>query len=298
MSVRDLNGAIVAIVTPFKANGTIDFEAYDRLLEFQLSSQIDGIVVCGTTGETPTLTENEDALMIERTVNIVAGRVPVIAGTGSNSTRECIQYSQKAQQLGADGVLVVAPYYNKPTESGMYFHFSSVASAINIPLILYNVPGRTGSSISVNLAIRLANEFDNIVGIKEASGNLLTFAALLASRPPGFNVFSGDDALAFAANTLGADGCISVVANVIPEEFTQMMHASIHGEVQKARELFFKYRQLMDLMFIESNPIPVKTALAAMGLIEEAFRSPLCTMEEKNKVLLINELKSLGIVKE
>ncbi|PZX18174.1 4-hydroxy-tetrahydrodipicolinate synthase [Breznakibacter xylanolyticus] len=295
MGIAELRGSIVAIVTPFKANGEIDFEAFDRLVDFHIAQHTDGIVVCGTTGETPTLTEDEDAALIAHAVKRVNGRIPVIAGTGSNSTQECVVYTQKAASLGVDGVLIVAPYYNKPTQEGMYLHFSTVAKAVDVPVILYNVPGRTGSNISVKLALRLANEFKNIIGIKEAQGSLAVVTQLLAGRPQGFKVYSGDDFTSLSTNYLGADGCISVVANVIPGDFQQMMALSMNGEVKKANEIFFKYQQLMDLMFIESNPIPVKTALAHMGLMEEVFRAPLCAMESKNKEALLLELKKLGI---
>lgn len=295
MGIAELRGSIVAIVTPFKANGEIDFEAFDRLVDFHIAQHTDGIVVCGTTGETPTLTEDEDAALIAHAVKRGNGRIPVIAGTGSNSTQECVVYTQKAASLGVDGVLIVAPYYNKPTQEGMYLHFSTVAKAVDVPVILYNVPGRTGSNISVKLALRLANEFKNIIGIKEAQGSLAVVTQLLAGRPQGFKVYSGDDFTSLSTNYLGADGCISVVANVIPGDFQQMMALSMNGEVKKANEIFFKYQQLMDLMFIESNPIPVKTALAHMGLMEEVFRAPLCAMESKNKEALLFELKKLGI---
>lgn len=295
MGISELRGSIVAIVTPFQSNGEIDFEAFDRLIDFHLHEKTDGIVVCGTTGETPTLTDAEDAALIERAVKRVNGRIPVIAGTGSNSTQECVAYTQKAASLGVDAVLVVAPYYNKPTQEGMYLHFSTVAKAVDVPIILYNVPGRTGSNISVKLVLRLARDFKNIVGIKEAQGNLAVVTQLLAGRPNGFKVYSGDDFTSVSTNYLGADGCISVIANVIPREFRQLMWDSMNGDIAKANAVFYKYFQLMDLMFIESNPIPVKTALAYKGMMQEVFRSPLCAMEAKNREALINEMKQLGV---
>ena len=281
----DLRGSIVAIVTPFKANGEIDVDAFDQLIDWHLKNGTDGIVVCGTTGETPALTGDEDAFLIERAVKQVAGRIPVIAGTGSNSTQECIKYTRKAETIGVDAVLVVGPYYNKPTDKGMYMHFATVAEAVDVPIILYNVPGRTGSKISVSNAIKLANAYDNIVGIKEASGELALFTELVAQRPDNFKIYSGDDFLSASANLLGADGCISVIANVIPAEFSQLMRSSLEGNVTKVNELFYQYRELMDLMFIESNPIPVKTALAEMGKLNEEFRSPMCSMEDGHLVL-------------
>ncbi|MFT3739875.1 MAG: 4-hydroxy-tetrahydrodipicolinate synthase [Breznakibacter sp.] len=295
MGIKNLRGSIVAIVTPFKANGEIDFETFDRLIDYHLENKTDGIVVCGTTGETPTLTETEDAAMIERAVKRVNGRIPVIAGTGSNSTHECVAYTQKAEELGVDAALIVAPYYNKPTEEGMYLHFSTVAKSVKIPIILYNVPGRTGSNISVKLALRLAKDYGNIIGIKEAQGNLAVVASLLANRPDGFKVYSGDDFTSMSTNFLGADGCISVVANVIPREFHELMDHSMNGKVNEARKIFFRYSRLMDLMFVESNPIPVKTAMAHKGMIAEVLRAPLCGMEAKNKKELVDEIEKLGI---
>ncbi|WP_430813625.1 4-hydroxy-tetrahydrodipicolinate synthase [Carboxylicivirga sp. RSCT41] len=292
----DLKGSIVAIVTPFQENGEIDVDAFDQLIDWHLENGTNGLVVCGTTGETPALTGDEDAFLIERAVKRVAGRIPVIAGTGSNSTQECIKYSRKAEAIGVDAVLVVGPYYNKPTEKGMYMHFATVAEAIDVPIILYNVPGRTGSKISVDNAIKLANDFDNIIGIKEASGDLALFVDLVARRPEGFVIYSGDDFLASSANLLGADGCISVIANVIPNAFAQLMKASLEGDVATVNDIFYKYRVLMDLMFIESNPIPVKTALAEMGRVKEVFRSPMCSMEDVTKRSLLNELRKLNII--
>lgn len=294
--IQNLRGSIVAITTPFKENGEIDLAAFDALVEWHIAQGTDGLVVCGTTGETPTLSEEEDAMMMERAVKVVNGRIPVIAGSGSNSTQDCIKYSQTAEKAGVDALLVVAPYYNKPTRKGLYQHFSSVAKAVNIPIILYNVPGRTGCAIAYDLAIQLANDHKNIIAIKEAAGNFEVLVNLIANRPEGFKIYSGDDFLSTAANLLGADGCISVVANVIPKEFHELMKASLAGNVDVSRQIFYKYKRLMDLMFVESNPIPVKTALAAMGKIKETFRLPLCTMEDKNKEALLTELKKVGVI--
>ncbi|SFD78471.1 4-hydroxy-tetrahydrodipicolinate synthase [Thermophagus xiamenensis] len=296
MQIERLQGSIVAIVTPFKDNGEIDFQAFDDLVEFQISNGTDGIVVCGTTGETPTLSHDEDAQLIERCVKKVNGRVPVIAGTGSNSTTDCIKYSQKALDLGADALLVVSPYYNKPSRRGICKHYSQLAKNVKAPIILYNVPGRTGSTIEPSIALELAAHHENIIGIKEAGGDIGVFVELLANRPENFKVFSGDDFLSFSANCLGADGCISVVANVIPKEFHQLMKSSIEGDLTTARQLFYKYQNLMKLMFLESNPLPVKTALALMGKVSEVFRAPLCEMEDENREQLKIELKKLKLL--
>ncbi len=296
MQIENLQGSIVAIVTPFKSNGEIDLDTFDDLIEFHINSGTDGIVVCGTTGETPTLSDVEDAQMIERCVKKVNGRVPVIAGTGSNSTADSIKYSKTAVELGADALLVVAPYYNKPSRRGIYKHFSQIAKNVNAPIILYNVPGRTGSVIEPATAVELARNFENIVAIKEAGGDMNVFAELLATRPEGFKVYSGDDFLSFSANCMGTDGCISVVANLIPEDFHKMMKLSLAGDLSAARVLFFKYRALMELMFLESNPLPVKTALALMGKVNEVFRAPLCAMEDENREQLKIELKKLKLM--
>ncbi len=296
MQIEQLQGSIVAIVTPFKDNGEIDLDTFDELVEFHISSGTDGIVVCGTTGETPTLSDVEDAQMIERCVKKVNGRVPVIAGTGSNSTADSIKYSKKAVELGADALLVVAPYYNKPSKRGIFKHFSQVARNVDAPIILYNVPGRTGSNIEPSTAIELANNYKNIIAIKEAGGDMNVFAELLANRPEGFRVYSGDDFLSYSANCLGADGCISVVANIIPADFHEMMKCSIEGDYKTARKLFYKYRTLMEMMFLESNPLPVKTALALMGRVNEVFRAPLCEMEDENRDQVKIELKKLKLM--
>ncbi len=291
-----LKGAIVAIVTPFLDSGELDWDSFDKLIDFHIVNKTSGIVVCGTTGETPTLTDEEDEALIARAVDRVAGRIPIIAGSGSNCTRTAVAKTQKAKELGADAALVVVPYYNKPTDAGIYQHFKTLAQAVDIPIILYNVPSRTGASILPETVVRLANDFDNIVGIKEASGILACITQIISKAPKGFLVYSGDDFLACSANLLGADGCISVVANIIPAQFHQLMKVSLQGDVAASQELFYKYQKLIDLCFVESNPIPVKTALAEMGLLKEVFRQPLCGMEDENRQLLLNEMRSLKII--
>ncbi len=296
MNIENLQGSIVAIVTPFLSNGEIDFETFDNLIEWHIEQGTNGIVVCGTTGETPTLTEEEDAKLMEQAVKLSNGRVAIIAGTGSNSTKDCITYSKRAESLGVDALLVVSPYYNKPTKNGLRLHFSELAKAVDIPIILYNVPSRTGNTIPVDLTIELANKFKNIVGIKEAAGQIEVFTELLSKRPEGFKVYSGDDYLSTIANLMGADGCISVVANVIPASFSKLMSLSIQGHVEDSRKIFYKYLNLMNLMFVESNPIPVKAALAEMGKIKEVYRAPLCEIDETNRKKLISEMKKVELI--
>ena len=296
MARFDLKGSIAALVTPFKKDGSIDYEAYDRLLDFHIANGTAGVVVCGTSGETPTLSEEEDAQMFKHSVEYINHRMLVIGGTGSNSTESCVKYTRNAAEAGVDAVLTVGPYYNKPTSAGMYLHFSTVAKAVDIPIILYNVPGRTGSAIKPEVALKLARDYENIVGIKEATGNLMNIATLIAGRPEGFKVYSGDDNISMLSNLLGGDGCISVLANVVPKEFVEFMKLSMDGNAVEARKLFYKYHKLMDLLFIESNPIPVKAALSAMGMMEEIYRAPLCPMEPANHEALIAEMKKLGII--
>ncbi len=291
-----LKGSIVAIVTPFFEDGSIDWKSYDKLIEFHLQNGTNGIVVCGTTSETPTLTDEEDEALVKRAVELINGKIKIIAGSGSNSTQTAIEKTQKAKELGADAALVVVPYYNKPTQKGIYNHFKAVAEAVDLPIVLYNVPSRTGAGLTPETVCRLANDFENIVGVKEAAGDLSYFSQIIANTPNEFLVYSGDDFLATSANYLGADGCISVLANIIPADFAVLMRYSMAGETKKANPLFYKYQKLMDLLFVESNPIPVKAALAAMGYLQENYRGPLCIMEEDNKAHLLEEMKKVGLL--
>ncbi|PKQ61594.1 4-hydroxy-tetrahydrodipicolinate synthase [Labilibaculum filiforme] len=289
-------GSIVAIVTPFNIDGSIDYTAFDNLIDFHLNNETDGIVVCGTTGEAATLSKKEYAELIKHTVDKVNKRIPVIAGSGTNSTSEAIQNSCLAASLGVDALLVVSPYYNKPTRNGLKDYFSQISKAVTIPILLYNVPGRTAGNIPVDLVVELANEFENIVGIKEASGNLEQLACILRDKPVNFMVFSGDDALAFQAVCMGASGVISVIANLIPKEFHDLMNFAAKGDLVASKEIYFKYLRLIQLCFIESNPIPVKTGLAIMNKLDEKFRSPMSLMMDENRVLLVNEMKKLKLI--
>ena len=289
-------GSIVAIVTPFNIDGSIDYTAFDNLIEFHVENETDGIVVCGTTGEAATLNKEEYANLIKHSVEKVNKRIPVIAGTGTNSTSEAIENSCLAESLGVDGILVVAPYYNKPSRNGLKDYFTQISKAVSVPIVLYNVPGRTACNIPVDLVVELANELDNVVGIKEASGNLEQLACLLKDKPSDFMVFSGDDALAFQAVCMGADGVISVIANIIPKEFHTLMNAAEKGDLNQARAIYFKYLKLIQLCFIESNPIPVKTGLAVMDKLSEEFRSPMCRMIDDNRDLLVAEMRKQGLI--
>jgi 4-hydroxy-tetrahydrodipicolinate synthase len=292
----ELKGAIVAIVTPFNEDGTIDYKSLERLIGFHLLNNTDGIVVCGTTGEAATLTIKEYKEVISFVVRKVNKQIPVIAGSGTNDTNHAIELSKIADEQGVDALLIVTPYYNKPNPNGMYQHYAAIANIVDIPIILYNVPGRTGINLSPAIVQRLANDFSNIVGIKEAAGSIEQGMELIQSLPDDFLIFSGDDQLAFALVCMGADGCISVAANAIPNEFHKLIWHALNGEFEEAKTIQYKYLKFMKLNFIESNPVPIKTVLHLMGYIKEEFRLPLAPIAEGNKKLLKNELISLGIL--
>src|SRR2546423_238930 len=299
MKVQWMRGCATALITPFKANGDVDAERFGSLVERQVSGGVRLLVPCGTTGESVTMTEDERREVIRITVEIARGRARVIAGTGSNSTALAIEHSRGAKELGADAVLLVAPYYNKPTQEGLYAHFRAIAEAVKeLPVVIYNVPGRTSSNISGETQLRLARDVENIVATKEASGNLSQIMAILRERPENFSVFSGDDALTLAMIALGADGLVSVASNETPEMMSQMVDAALDGEWTRARELHYRLLPLMEGNFVESSPGPVKAAMALMGLIEEELRLPLVPVQEKTRALMRKLLIELGLLKE
>ncbi|GLR17805.1 4-hydroxy-tetrahydrodipicolinate synthase [Portibacter lacus] len=293
--MKKLRGSIVALVTPFENDGGIDYPALSQLINFHLENGTSGILVNGTTAESPCITLEEFDSITKFVVDQVNGAIPVIAGTGSNSTDQAIIRSQIAEYNGVDGLLVVSPYYNKPTAKGLLEYFGSIATSTSLPIIIYNVPGRTASNIPTDIILELARRHRTIIGIKEASGSMEKIMDLIQNRPSGFLVYSGDDSLALNTVLIGGDGCISVVANQIPKVFSQMLNAGLNGEIEIARNLHYKYYELMKLNFIETNPIPVKTALHQMGLISLNFRSPMCTMEEENEAILSKELNNLSL---
>jgi 4-hydroxy-tetrahydrodipicolinate synthase len=272
-----LQGSLVAIVTPMLPNGQLDIPSLNALIDFHVKQGSDGIVIVGTTGESPTVDFEEHCLLIETAVKQVNGRIPVIAGTGANSTQEAIVLTKKAQELGAYACLLVAPYYNKPTQEGLYQHFKAVADAVNIPQILYNVPGRTGCDISNDTVLRLAAH-PNIVGIKDATGGIERGTDLLLRAPQDFLVFSGDDATAMSLMLLGAKGVISVTANVAPKLMHEMCVAAVAGDAIAARGINAKLFALHQKLFVEANPIPVKWVLHQMGLIPAGIRLPLTAL--------------------
>jgi 4-hydroxy-tetrahydrodipicolinate synthase len=293
-----LRGCATALVTPFTSEGAIDETALTRLIEYQLNNGVRLLVPCGTTGESATMTEEEDQRVISRAIELARGRAKVIAGTGSNSTATAIENSKIAQRLGADAVLVVAPYYNKPTQHGLYAHFRAVAEAIDVPIVIYNVPGRTSCNIAAETTLKLASDCENIVAVKEASGNLSQIMEILRGRPEGFSVLSGDDAITFALIALGGDGLISVASNQAPELMSRLVDLALAGNWDEARELHYRLLPLMETNFIESSPGPVKAGLAMMNLIGENYRLPLVPIQESSRARLRAVMTELGLLKE
>jgi 4-hydroxy-tetrahydrodipicolinate synthase len=293
MQVR---GCGTALVTPFQQDGAIDEPALRNLVAWQVESGIDFLVPCGTTGETPTLSHEEWLHVIDVTVEVVAGRVPIVAGATSNSTQEAVTKAKEvASRPGVDAILTASPYYNKPTQEGQYRHFRAIAEAVDKPLILYNVPGRTGANIEPTTLTRLA-EVPNIAGVKEASGNMTQIAEVLNAVPPHFMVFSGDDAITLPVIALGGVGIISVASNEIPHEMASMTRAALANDWDTARALQKKYLGLMQVNFIESNPLPVKAALAMMGKIQEVYRLPLLPMRRDTRSKLQKILTESGTI--
>lgn len=287
-------GSIVAIVTPFK-NKAVDEKALSELIEWHIKEGTNAIVPCGTTGESATLDYEEHYRVIEITVKTVNKRIPVIAGTGANSTDETIMMTRKAKGLGADGALLVAPYYNKPTQEGLYRHYKAVAEAVDIPIVLYNVPGRTAVNMLPQTVARLA-EIKNIVGIKEATGDMRQASDIIRLCGDKMTVISGDDFTTLPLLLLGGKGVISVSANVAPKDVAEMIRAWEDGRIEEAKRLHYKLEPLNQSMFIETNPIPAKTALSIMGKIKEEFRLPLCPMSSENKDKLKNVLMNYGLI--
>ncbi|MES2499298.1 MAG: 4-hydroxy-tetrahydrodipicolinate synthase [Pseudomonadota bacterium] len=289
-----LQGSMVAIVTPMFDDGSLDLSALRKLIDWHVDAGTDGIVVVGTTGESPTVNVDEHCLLIQTTVEHVAGRIPVIAGTGANSTREAIELTQYAKDLGVDACLLVAPYYNKPTQEGLYQHFSAIAAAVDISQILYNVPGRTGCDISNDTVLRLA-AIKNIVGIKDATGGIERGTDLLLRVPKDFAVYSGDDATGMALMLLGAHGVISVTANVAPKLMREMCEAAMTGKVAIACEINGKLFALHQKLFVEANPIPAKWVLQQMGLIQTGIRLPMVNCSAQFHDVLRGAMKSAEI---
>lgn len=287
-------GSLVAIVTPFR-KGQVDERALGDLIEFQIANGTDGIVPCGTTGESATLSHQEHARVVAFTVEAVKHRVPVIAGTGSNSTDEAISLTRHAKEVGADGALLITPYYNKPMQEGLFRHYKAVAEAVNIPIVLYNIPGRTSVNMLPSTVARLA-AIRNIVAIKEGGGSLQQVSEIIQACGDRITVLSGDDALTLPMMAVGAKGVITVTANIAPADIAAMVDAVVAGKLDEARRLHYKMYLLFTALFYETNPIPVKEALAMMGKIDGELRLPLCPMSSENREKLARVLKDYGLI--
>ncbi|MEW6510811.1 MAG: 4-hydroxy-tetrahydrodipicolinate synthase [Bacteroidota bacterium] len=290
-------GTGTALVTPFKRDGSVDEVVLRELVDRQIKAGIEALVPVGSTGEGATLSEPEQAQVIEMVVDQANGKVPVIGGASANATGKAVGLAREAKRRGVDAILSVAPFYNKPTQEGIFRHFSAIADAVEIPIVIYNVPGRTASNIEANTALRLAEEIPFIAGVKEASANLSQIMEILHHRPAGFGVWSGDDNLTLPLMALGADGIISVVSNEVPAEFGTMVRYALRGKFDKAREQHYRLLHLMNVNFIESNPIPVKAAMAMMGLLEDHYRLPLTQISDTARPKLEHALKSLKLIK-
>jgi 4-hydroxy-tetrahydrodipicolinate synthase len=295
-------GTLTALITPFKNDkdgiNTVDFKALDKIIEAQIKNGVDGIVVCSTTGESPTLTAKEKAAIIIRAVELAKGRIAVIANTGTNETEESYNFSTIAKEHGADGIMMITPYYNKPTQEGMFEHFHIVASRLpEIPVMIYNCPSRTGVNLHPATLLRLTKACSNVMAVKEASGDIEQIQHIIQNAPDYFNVLSGDDSLALPVIALGGKGCVSVISNYAPKQFGDLVRLSLKGKFKEAREIHYKLLELMDLNFIESNPIPVKYIMASLGYIKDEIRMPLLPLSNDYRKLLKDAVRIAGIRK-
>lgn len=289
-------GVMTALVTPFTEDDQIDVLALRQLVRTQLNGGVDGLVPCGSTGEAAALSEVEYRTVIRTVVQEVGGHVPVIAGAGSNDTQKAIRLSRIAKETGADALLHVTPYYNKPTTRGLIAHFTAIANGVDLPIIAYNVPGRTGSNVTTDVLLQLIKAVSQVIGVKEASGDLNQIMAIISRTPPEFIVLSGDDALTLPILALGGKGVVSVIANEAPQAFTAMVHAALNGDWATARSLHYYWLDLMNMNFIETNPIPVKTALALMNGTSEALRLPLTPMDQHHRQILTTTLERYSLL--
>ncbi len=290
MAQNKFRGLGIALITPFQTDGSIDFDALDRLVEYQIKGGADFLCIMGTTAETPTLSREEKRLLKERLVERVAGRVPLLMGCGGNNTAAILDELQNEDWKGIDGVLSVCPYYNKPSQEGLYQHFAAIAKVSPVPVVLYNVPGRTGVNMTAETTLRLAREFENIVAIKEASGNITQMDDIIKDKPQHFDVISGDDGITFPLITLGAVGVISVIGNALPAEFSRMVRLALRGEYSSSLTIHHKFTELFKLLFVDGNPAGVKAMLSEMGMIQNVLRLPLVptrltTMEKISQIV-------------
>lgn len=288
-------GVFTALITPFTKDGKLDEQALRKLVDFQIDRGIDGLVPVGTTGESPTLSPEETEQVIRIVVEQTGGRVPVIAGTGSNCTDKAIHMTEKAKQIGATASLQVAPYYNKPTGEGFFRHFTAIADAVDLPMVIYNIPGRTGKNIENPVMLKLAKH-KNIVAVKEASGNISQMMDLIAKKPKDFAVLSGDDNLTYPLMALGGKGVISVASNAVPDRMKDLTHTALKGDWDRARKLHYELLPLFKAIFLETNPIPIKATMAMKGFVEELYRLPMCPMSGENKKALTEVLEQLKIL--
>jgi len=290
-------GTYTAIATPFNRKDQFDEKKFAELIEFQIKNGIDGIVPVGTTGESPTLSHEEHIRVIEVAVKAAKGRTHIMAGTGSNSTDEAISLTEHAEKAGADSILLVAPYYNKPTQEGLYQHFKAIAKRTKLPIVLYSIPGRCGIEIGVEIMRRLHADCKNIVGVKEAGGTPDRVSQIRVACPETFLVLSGDDSMTLPFMSVGAVGVISVATNIIPKQVGTMVQCHLSGKIDEARALHLKYYPIFKDLFVETNPIPVKAAMAMLGMIEEVYRLPLCPISDKGREVLRAAMKKTGILK-
>ena len=293
---QTFQGSFVAMVTPFR-NGQVDEAKLRELVEFHVANGTDGLIPCGTTGESPSLNHDEHRRVVEIVIEAAHGRIRVVAGTGSNSTTEAIDLTKHAERAGAAGALVVNPYYNKPTQEGLYRHFRAVAESVAIPILVYNIQSRTAVNVETDTLARLARDVRNIVGVKEASGSLDQMSQVIAACGPDFSVLSGDDNITLPLLAIGGSGVVSVIANIVPRETADLVHAALDGDWKRARELHYRLFPLARAAFLETNPIPIKEAMAMAGMLEPEFRLPMCRMSDANREKLRAILKSYALVK-
>jgi len=293
---QTFQGSFVAMVTPFR-NGKVDEAKLRELVEFHITHGTDGLIPCGTTGESPTLSHDEHHRVVELVIEAARGRIRVVAGTGSYSTSDAIEMTKHAERVGAAGALVVNPYYNKPTQEGLYRHFRAVAESVAIPILVYNIQGRTAINVETDTMARLARDVKNIVGVKEASGSLDQMSQVIAACGPDFSVLSGDDNITLPLLAIGGSGVVSVIANIVPRETADLVHAALDGDWKRARDLHFRLFALARAAFLETNPIPIKEAMAMAGMLEPEFRLPMCRMSDANREKLRAILKPYGLIK-
>jgi 4-hydroxy-tetrahydrodipicolinate synthase len=293
---QTFQGSFVAMVTPFR-NGKVDEAKLRELVEFHITHGTDGLIPCGTTGESPTLSHDEHHRVVEFVIEAARGRIRVVAGTGSYSTSDAIEMTKHAERVGAAGALVVNPYYNKPTQEGLYRHFRAVAESVAIPILVYNIQGRTAINVETDTMARLARDVKNIVGVKEASGSLDQMSQVIAACGPDFSVLSGDDNITLPLLAIGGSGVVSVIANIVPRETADLVHAALDGDWKRARDLHFRLFPLARAAFLETNPIPIKEAMAMAGMLEPEFRLPMCRMSDANREKLRAILKPYGLIK-